>query len=68
MHATWKTYCRVSGVLFTLVAIAHLLRIVNGVPVQVGEYDVPMLASWLGLLVPAALAFWAFRAAGGGGD
>lgn len=66
MDASWKTYCRVSGVLFMLVAIAHLLRIVNGLPVQVGGYAVPMLASWIGLLVPAALAFWAFRAAGKG--
>jgi len=67
MQASWKTYCLVSGVLFTLVAIAHLLRIVNGLPVQVGEFNVPMAASWIGLVVPAALALWAFRAAGRGG-
>ena len=56
-----KNYCTVSGVLFTLVALAHLLRIVNGMSIQVDEYAVPMLVSWMGLVVPASLAVWAFR-------
>jgi len=56
-----KNYCIVSGVLFCLVALAHLLRIVNGISVHLDEYVVPMSVSWGGLIVPAALAFWAFR-------
>ena len=56
-----KKYCVVSGVLFTLVALAHLLRIVYGMSIQVDEVMVPMLFSWIGLVVPAALAVWAFR-------
>ena len=58
---THKTYCTVSGVLFSLVALAHLLRIVNGMSIQVDEYAVPMLVSWIGFIVPAALATWALR-------
>ena len=57
----YKKYCAVSGVLFCLVALAHLVRIVNGMSIQVDEYAVPMLASWIALAVPAGLAFWAFR-------
>lgn len=57
----YRQYCVVSGVLFALVALAHLLRIVNDIPVLVDEYDVPMLVSWIGFVVPGALAFWAFR-------
>ena len=57
----FRRYCVVSGVLFALVALAHLLRIVNDIPVLVDEYDVPMLVSWIGFAVPAGLAFWAFR-------
>lgn len=57
----YKKYCVVSGVLFTLVALAHLLRIVYDMSIQVDEVMVPMLFSWIGLVVPAALAFWAFR-------
>lgn len=56
-----KEYCVVSGILFSLVALAHLLRIVFGMPVQVDDFEVPMLVSWVGLVVPAGLAIWAFR-------
>ena len=57
----YKNYCAVSGVLLSLVAIAHLLRIVYGMSIQVDEYVVPMFVSWVGLIVPAGLAFWALR-------
>ena len=56
-----KEYCLVSGVLFTLVAFAHLLRIVYGISIVVDDVAVPMLASWIGLFIPAVLAVWAFR-------
>jgi len=56
-----KEYCVVSGVLFALVACAHLLRIVNGMSILVDDYAVPMFASWIGFVVPGVLAFWAFR-------
>ncbi len=56
-----QKYCVVSGVLFSLVALAHLLRIVSGASIQIDEFVVPMLASWFGFIVPAALAVWAFR-------
>lgn len=57
----YKSYCVVSGVLFSLVALAHLLRIVYGVSLQVDDYVVPMFVSWIALIVPGALAVWAFR-------
>jgi len=57
----YRTYCVVSGVLLSLVAVAHLLRIIYGMPIVVDTYDVPMAMSWFGFVVPAALAFWAFR-------
>lgn len=56
-----NSYCTVSGILFALVALAHLLRIINGMAIQVDDYAVPMAVSWIGFIVPAALAFWAFR-------
>ena len=57
----FRQYCLVSGILFCLVALAHLLRILYDIPVLVDEYVVPMVLSWIGFAVPAALAFWAFR-------
>ena len=56
-----QRYCLLSGVLFLFVASAHLLRIVYGMPVQVAGVSIPMLASWIGLVVAASLAVWAFR-------
>ena len=60
-----KKYCVVSAVLFSVVALAHLLRIINGMSIQIDNIAVPMLASWFGLIIPAGLAFWAFRIARG---
>ncbi len=57
----YKKYCVVSGALFALVALAHLLRIAYGMTMQVDEYAVPMFVSWVALVVPAALSVWAFR-------
>lgn len=57
----YKTYCVVSGVLFSLVSLAHLFRVVYGMAVQVDELSIPMFASWVGFIIPACLAFWAFR-------
>lgn len=62
---TVKTYCTVSGVLFSLVALAHLARVIYGIPAQVGDYSVPMAISWVAFIVPGALAAWAFRLASG---
>ncbi len=59
-----KPYCIVSGVLFSLVALAHLTRIIYALPVYVDDYEVSMLFSWIGLIVPGALALWAFRLSG----
>jgi uncharacterized membrane protein len=59
-----KNYCLVSGILFAIVAIAHLMRIINGSNVLVDDYAVPMFVSWVGMIVPGVLALWAFRVAG----
>lgn len=56
-----KNYCIVSGALFSLIAVAHLLRIVYGVSIQVDQFAVPMIVSWIGIIVTGTLAFWAFR-------
>lgn len=58
-----KNYCVVSGVLFTLVAIAHAYRLVAGIEVSIAGTIVPMWPSWFGAAVPALLAIWAFRLA-----
>jgi hypothetical protein len=60
-----KNYCIISGALFCLVAITHLLRLGNDVAVVIEGYPLPMLASWLGFIIPGLLAAWAFQLARG---
>jgi hypothetical protein len=56
-----RYYLRVSGILFGLIAIGHLLRLLYRVPAELGQWVVPLWVSVIGLLLPAALALWAFR-------
>jgi hypothetical protein len=51
-------YAAVSAFIFTIVAIAHLARLLKRWAVQIGTLSVPMSVSWIGLLVAAVLAFW----------
>ncbi|MFI4970879.1 MAG: hypothetical protein ACHP7D_11800 [Lysobacterales bacterium] len=53
-----QTFVMISTIIFGLVAIVHLLRIMQGWAVQLGPYTIPAAASWLGLLVAAALCAW----------
>lgn len=56
-----KTYCGVSATLFTIVALAHLTRLFYGWPVEINATAIPMGVSWVGFIVPGALAAWGFR-------
>ena len=59
-----RSYLLVSGVVFFLVALLHLLRVLNGWDLQYGPWPVPMGVSWGGTIVPGLLGVWAFRLAG----
>ena len=61
---TYRHYCVISASLFSLVAAAHLLRVVFAIPVLVGAVDIPLALSWVGFIVPGTLAALGFRAAG----
>ena len=56
-----KTYCAVSATLFAVVALAHLVRLLNSWLVEINATAIPMGVSWVGFIVPAALAVWGFR-------
>jgi hypothetical protein len=58
-----RAYLVISGTIFGIVAIFHLLRVVNSWAVVVGPWSAPMWVSWLGTLVPAILCVWALRLA-----
>ena len=52
-----------AALVFSLVAIAHLLRLVFQVEVLVGGATIPMWVSVVGLIVPGALAVVLWREA-----
>ena len=60
-----RSYLRVSGTLFGLVAFGHLLRLLYRAPAEVAQWAVPLWVSVIGVVLPAALALWAFRLARG---
>jgi uncharacterized membrane protein YecN with MAPEG domain len=53
-----NSYAAVSVLIFAIVAIMHLVRIINGWSVTIGPRDIPMSVSWAGLVVAALLALW----------
>ena len=58
-----KTYEVITGVVFLLIAVGHLLRIAFGVPVMVSSVAVPMLPSVLAVIVMGFLAYEGFHLA-----
>jgi ABC-type lipoprotein release transport system permease subunit len=59
-----STYARLAGIIFGLVALAHLARLVFAVPVTIGATTIPMPVSWAGLVVAGALCVLGLRARG----
>ena len=53
-----KSYIAISAIIFALVAIGHVVRIVQGWQVQLGDIGVAISVSWIALVVSAALAVW----------
>lgn len=56
-----KNYITVSKFLFAIIALAHLLRIINGWKAVFNGWTVPMWLSWLALAVTAYLAYSAMN-------
>jgi len=52
-----KTGTLLAIIVFTLVAITHLLRLITGTDITVGEDVVPQWISVVGVLVPALIAW-----------
>ena len=51
-----KAGSKLAILLLTLVAIAHLVRLLGGVEVTVGEWGVPQWVSVVGVIVPLMIA------------
>ena len=55
-----NAYAAVSALIFAVVAIAHLVRIINRWSVVIGPYNISMNVSWAALVVAGLIAIWGF--------
>jgi energy-converting hydrogenase Eha subunit A len=58
-----RAFSLIAGLVFGLVALAHVLRIVFGWSVVIQDFPVPMWASWIAVIVMGYLAYEGFRLA-----
>lgn len=58
---TQKRYIILSGVIFALIGLLHLLRIIFHWPAIIGTSTVPFTLSLIVIVIAAALAIWAFN-------
>lgn len=56
-----RTGSKIAILIFTIVAVAHLLRLVNGIDVTVDEWNVPQWVSVLGVFVPGVIAWMLWK-------
>lgn len=57
---TQALFTATAGVVFSLVALLHALRLLKSWPVTIGPWRAPLWISWLGLALAAFLAYTAF--------
>jgi|SaaInlV_165m_DNA_1040744.scaffolds.fasta_scaffold02040_3 hypothetical protein len=56
-----STYILLTGIVFTAVALLHLLRIISGESVLIGGWELPILFNWVGMVITGFLAYHGFR-------
>ena len=63
MELTMKPFTTIAAVFFTIVAILHLLRLLQGWEIIVNGIQIPMWVSVFGCVIPAGLALILWREA-----
>ena len=58
-----RTYLMAVGIVFSVVAAAHLARVFFGLGLTIADWQVPLWLSWIGTVVVAYLAYMSFRLA-----
>ena len=56
-----RAYLQISGAVFGLMALLHIVRLLLDWPAQIAEWTVPLWVSWIAIPVAGALFVWAFR-------
>ena len=56
-----RPFTLIASLIFALMAAVHVIRLVTGFQVIAGSHAIPMWVSWVGILVPALLAWGLYR-------
>lgn len=56
-----KSFYSLTGIIFLIVVIVHLLRVVNGWSVSIGTFDMPVWASWVAVVLASYLSYQGLR-------
>ena len=59
-----RSYSVISALVFTVVALGHVLRGLAGWPLIIGGWSAPLAVSWLAAGIAASLAIWGYRQGG----
>jgi hypothetical protein len=59
-----RAFIRLSGLIYALVALVHLLRVLRRWPLLIAGFPLPAIASLLVAGIAGGLAFWAWRLLG----
>ena len=60
-NSSMMGYLLISVIIFGTVALIHLVRAINTWAFVMGPVDIPVVASWVGFVVTAALCGWGIR-------
>ena len=55
-----KTFTLTAGVVFSIIAVLHVLRLVFGWQAVIGSWNVPLWISWVAIAASGYLAYTAF--------
>jgi hypothetical protein len=58
-----KSFLRLAGLIFALVALAHLARALLNWPIMIAGWSVPMWLSWVAFVVAGALSWFGWSLA-----
>jgi hypothetical protein len=61
MHASTRSYARVSALVFTVVALLQGWRAARGLTIAIDGWTVPVAASWAACIAAGVLAAWGWR-------
>lgn len=56
-----RPFTMIASIIFAIMAVIHGFRLARHFQIVVGSHDIPNWVSWIGLVIPAILAWGTYR-------